>query len=209
MTEPRERGKALDLFCGAGGASMGLYRAGYDVTGVDIAPQRHYPFTFVQADAMTYPLDGFDLIWASPPCQSYSDAMRHLAKPQPKLIDAVRERLVQSGALWVIENVPGAPLRTPLMLCGTAFGMRVHRHRLFESPFAWTLVPACDKRVKIMNPHRAKSRERMYAEFGKQDVERIWGREMGVPWMGRFETREAIPPVYAEFIARQALGCAA
>src|SRR5215472_5910436 len=101
----------LDLFCGAGGAAMGYHRAGFDVVGVDIAPQPRYPFEFHQADAMTFPLDGFDAIHASPPCQDYSKAMRHLATVNyPRLIYPIRDRLRATARLWIIENVAGAPL---------------------------------------------------------------------------------------------------
>lgn len=196
--------KALDLFCCAGGATKGLQRAGFHVTGVDIKAQPRYcGDEFHQGDAMEFPLDGFDFIWASPPCQSYSAAMRHLAKPQPMLIDAIRARLEGSKSKWVIENVVGAPLRSPLILCGTMFGLRVHRHRLFESPHIFALVPDCFAVEPVLNPHRAESRERIYREFGRQDPEKLWRNEMGVEWMSRQETREAIPPAYAEFIGRQ------
>src|SRR5579864_4184083 len=101
--------RCLDLFCCAGGATKGLQRAGFHVTGVDIKPQPRYcGDEFHQADALTFPLTGYDFIWASPPCQSYSSAMRHLATPQPMLIDAMRARLEASGAAWCIENVLGA-----------------------------------------------------------------------------------------------------
>lgn len=203
--------KLLDLFCGAGGAAMGYHRAGFEVVGVDIKPQPRYPFEFHQADAMTFPLDGFDAIHASPPCQAYSLALRHLAAPQPMLVDAMRDRL-QRGAPWVIENVPGAPLVTAsdlfgahgVMLCGTAFGLRVYRHRLFEASFAIPSLGCCHRR-HAMNPHRVEGRERMYAEFGRQDPEKVWRDEMGVSWMSRHETREAIPPAYTEYIGKQLL----
>jgi DNA (cytosine-5)-methyltransferase 1 len=207
-THPVDRPVALDLFCGAGGATKGLQRAGFFVVGVDIKSQPRYcGEVFIQDDAMTFTIDSVapDFVWASPPCQSYSIAMRHLATPKPRLIDPVRERLEASGAIWVIENVPGAPLRNPLVLCGTAFGMRVHRHRLFES--AVPLLPPdgiqCNRSVRVLNPHRAESRERIYREFGRQDPEKLWRDEMGVPWMGRHETREAIPPAYSEYIGKQ------
>src|ERR1041384_7597678 len=103
--------RALDLFCGAGGAAMGLYRAGFEVTGVDLKPQPSYPFRFIQADALTFPLAGYDFIWASPPCQAHT-AMRTMpdAKKHPDLIPATRDLLRRSGLPYVIENVEGAPL---------------------------------------------------------------------------------------------------
>jgi DNA (cytosine-5)-methyltransferase 1 len=201
--------RILDLFCGAGGCSVGYHRAGFDVVGVDCQPMPRYPFEFHQGDALEFAkLHGheFDAIHASPPCQGYSIAMRHLAVPAPRLIGEVRALLQSLGRPWVIENVPGAPLRNPLILCGTAFGLRVHRHRLFEcDPHIFCLMPECAHDASILNPHRSESRERIYAEFGKQDPEKIWGKEMGVPWMNRHETRQAIPPAYTEFIGKQLL----
>jgi hypothetical protein len=121
------RPRLLDLFCGAGGAAVGYHRAGFDVVGVDINPQPRYPFEFHQADAMTFPLDGFDAIHASPPCQAYS----HGTPPDkrsnhPDLLDATRDRLNAAGLPWVIENVPRAPLRSPVILCGSQFDLTAH-----------------------------------------------------------------------------------
>src|SRR6266700_1407219 len=195
----RESLRILDLFSGAGGAAWGIHLAckaagvPHEIVGVDIVNQPRYPFQFRLADAMHYPLGGFDFIWASPPCQSYSSAMRHLAAPRLMLIDAMRKRLEECGTAWVIENVLGARMRNWFWLCGTQFGMRVHRHRLIESPYIFILQSPCDKTVNILNPHRAKSRDRIYREFGKQDPEKLWGKEMGVGWMNRQETREAVP----------------
>lgn len=181
---------------------MGYHRAGFEVVGVDINPQPRYPFEFHQADALEFPLDGFDVIHASPPCQSYSRALRHLAAPQPMLIEEVRDRI--SVAPYVIENVPGAPLPGAIMLCGTSFGLRVYRHRLFETSVA-LLAPPCDHSRPAFNPHHAEGRERIYAEYGRGDPERRWRNAMQVPWMNRHETREAIPPAYTEYIGRQLL----
>jgi hypothetical protein len=127
------RPRALDLFCGAGGASMGLHRAGFEVVGVDACPQPEYPFAFVQADALTFPLDGFAFVWASPPCQAFTAYKRRTdhVRPRRNLIPAVRARLAAAGVPYVIENVVGAPLRVPVMLCGSMFGLDVQRHRLF------------------------------------------------------------------------------
>jgi DNA (cytosine-5)-methyltransferase 1 len=186
---------------------VGYHRAGFDVVGVDINPQPNYPFEFHQADAMTFPLDGFDAVHASPPCQMYSRALRHMSAPQPMLIDATRARLAENGAPWVIENVEGSPLPSQsdlfgahgVMLCGTAFGLRVYRHRLFETSFPVS-GPPCKHTRPAMNPHNQAARDLMYEEFGRGDPEIIWRREMGVEWMGRYEAREAIPPVFTEHI---------
>lgn len=207
--------RLLDLFCGAGGAAQGYADAGFDVFGVDIAPQPRYPFPFIQGDALAPPvrLEDFDVIHASPPCQDYSTAMRHLAKPQPRLIEPVRELLSRSGRPWIIENVPGAPLaRQPdllggfgVELCGTMFGLPVWRHRLFEASFA--LIPAprgCDHSTPAMNPHNQAGRDRIYAEYGgKQNPDPIWNAAMGVPWMNKHEGREAIPPRMTAFLGEQ------
>ena len=134
--------RILDLFCGAGGASMGYHRAFPDaeIVGVDINPQPRYPFRFVQADAMSLAsaasyLKRFDLVHASPPCQRYSDLAKRNgnAHEWPDFIDPVRQLLQGAGRHYVIENVEGAPLENPITLCGTMFpGLRVLRHRLFE-----------------------------------------------------------------------------
>jgi DNA (cytosine-5)-methyltransferase 1 len=203
MSRPR----LLDLFCGAGGAAIGYHRAGFDVVGVDIAPQPNYPFEFVQADALTFPLGGFDAIHASPPCQMYSRALRHMSAPQPMLIDAMKRRLTKHGDAWIIENVEGSPLPTQsdlfgahgVMLCGTSFGMRIYRHRLFETSFPVS-GPPCKHTRPAMNPHNQAARDLMYEEFGRGDPEVTWRREMGVEWMGRYEAREAIPPAYTKHI---------
>lgn len=207
------RPRLLDLFCGAGGCSMGYHRAGFDVVGVDLSPQKNYLFEFHQADAMEFPLDGFDAIHASPPCQMYSRAMRHLSAPQPMLIDAIRDRLIGAGVPWVIENVPGAPLPTAsdlfgnhgVELCGSMFGLRVWRHRLFETSFPLSAPQACDHSRPAMNPHNGAGRDRIYEEFGRLDPEKPWREAMGVKWMGRYEAREAIPPAYCEFIGGRLL----
>ena len=109
--------RLLDLFCGAGGASMGYHRAGFDVVGVDINPQPNYPFEFHRADAMEFPLDGFDVIHASPPCQAYCSFSKKLGHPD--MIAGVRDRL--AGLAYVIENIPGSPLINPIRLCGSSF----------------------------------------------------------------------------------------
>ena len=130
--------RLLDLFCCAGGAAKGYNQAGFDIVGVDITPQPNYPFPFVQADALQLDpkfLLSFDAVHASPPCQSYSVLAKRTGNGSswPRLIEPVREMLVQSGLPYVIENVVGAPLLNPIQLCGTMFpGLRVLRHRLFE-----------------------------------------------------------------------------
>ncbi len=124
MSDGVNRPRLLDLFCGAGGCSVGYHRAGFDVVGVDINPQPNYPFEFHQADAMEFPLDGFDVIHASPPCQAYS-VTRHIkctGNNHSDLVGAVRNKI--SEYPHVIENVAGSPLmRGSVMLCGLMFGL--------------------------------------------------------------------------------------
>jgi DNA (cytosine-5)-methyltransferase 1 len=204
---------ALDLFCGAGGASMGLHRAGFDVTGVDIRPQSKYPFRFVQADALAPPFDltAFDFIWASPPCQAYTGMQRlNTRAPKrdhPRLIEPVREMLRASGVPYAIENVPGAPLIDPLMLCGSMFGLKVRRHRLFECSF-WALRPPCQ--------HSPESPIAVYGDHPQQPGDKTMrvnrarnlpeGQDaMGIDWMDWRPLTQAIPPAYGEFIGRAAL----
>lgn len=211
------RPKLLDLFSGAGGCAVGYHRAGFVVTGIDIEPMPRYPFGFIQAEALEY-LAGhaheFDAIHASPPCQGYSKALRHLSNGgTPKLIEECRELLEASGRPWVIENVEGAPLETAstlfgshgALLCGTQFGLRIWRHRLFETSFPIRPPRGCDHSRAPLNPHRRESRERMRDEFGKVDLEKVWRKEAGVEWMDKQTGRQAIPPVYTEFIGKQLL----
>ena len=141
----------LDLFCGAGGVSCGYTQAGFRCVGVDINPQKNYPYEFHQADALEYLREHgheFDAIHASPPCQAFS-ALRTMpnAKKHISLVEPVRELLIKSGKQYVIENVPGAPLINPVMLCGTMFNLgcadgELRRHRLFECSF-YVLAPEC------------------------------------------------------------------
>ena len=202
--------RLLDLFCGAGGASMGYHRAGFEVVGVDHRPQPNYPFEFHQADAMTYPLDGFDVIHASPPCQQFSRA-KHLRDAQggtasgPDLVDATRGRLVDSGKVYVIENVPGAPLHDPLTLCGSSFDLRVRRHRLFESNVAL---------ADLEHHHREQGRPVGVYHKMNDDIPH-GGRTartledgqdaMRIDWMNWKELTQSIPPAYTAWIGSQLL----
>ena len=196
--------RILDLFCKAGGAAKGYADAGFEVIGVDIEPQPRYPFEFHQADAMTFPLDGFDAIHASPPCQGYSamSACRPgLADKYPKLIEPVRERLRAAGVPYVIENVVGAPMLNPTLLCGAMFGYEQYRHRLFETSFPTPLIlhpahtmPTSD--AGHWRPGTVLSVAGHFAPMAK-------AREiMAIDWMRRGELAEAIPPYFTEFIGR-------
>lgn len=212
--------RALDLFCCAGGASMGLHRAGFDVVGVDIKPQPNYPFQFHKADAMTFPFVGFDLIWASPPCQKFCAlATREDLSHYPDLILPMRGRLLlhegtlhttqrMPNILYVIENVPGAPIRHDLTLCGAMFGLRSYRHRHFETNFR-VAQPEHPKHVVRVN-RRGENRRKHWASGGfitiTGDVGTYCGPEaMGIDWMTGNEMSEAIPPAYAEYIGRAAI----
>jgi len=203
------RPRLLDLFCCAGGAGMGYARAGFEVVGVDINPQPRYPFEFHQADAMEFNISGYDAIHASPPCQAYTVlGGREDLSHYPDLIDAVRERLQTAGVPWIIENVPGAPLRDPVMLCGAMFGLRSYRHRLFESNMSLIVPP--HPRHKVRVNRRGENRREHWDRGGfitiTGDVGVYCGPEaMGVDWMSGNELSQAIPPAYTEFLGRQLL----
>ncbi len=207
--------RALDLFCGAGGASMGLHRAGFDVVGVDINPQPRYPFKFIQADALAYaadPLlgDEFDFIWASPPCQDYSTLKVFAGEKRGKMVSAVRDLLRASGVPFVIENVQGSDLEAPIVLCGTMFGLGVWRHRLFEMHPPLLLVPQCrhelcPEPIDVTGTGSASISPRKKQTGGQSRKPRGLAHAsevMGIDWMSRKEISQAIPPAYSEFIAR-------
>jgi len=234
--------RLLDLFCGAGGAAEGYRRAGFtEIIGIDIKPQPRYPFTFIQADAMSLPLhlgcscghsglqhvsvnrslgdnpilsrdcqycacsdyDGFDLIHASPPCQKYSAATKHLANDSPQLIPQVRQML--TGHRYVIENTPGAPLINPITICGLALNLNVKRHRLFESnQFLWSTncPPGHPGNWFVVFGHEIRDRRHGHAAGRKNKI--AAGRAaMGIDWMTRGELSESIPPAYTEWIGKQ------
>jgi len=200
--------RALDLFCCAGGAGVGLHRAGFEVVGVDIRPQLRYPFEFHQADALTFPLDGFDFIWASPPCQAYTKAQRLQKREHPDLIAPIRRRLEDAGVPYVIENVPGAPLNQfkSFMLCGSMFpGLRVYRHRWFETNVD-CIVPHHPVHTAPQVKMGRVAREGDFIQVVGNFSGVAYAREaMGIDWMTRDELREAIPPAYSEFIGRAAI----
>lgn len=211
--------RLLDLFCKAGGAAKGYQRAGFYVAGVDIEPQPHYcGDEFIQADAMSHivHMADFDAVHASPPCQRFSDLAKRNgnAEDWPDLIAGVRDFLRRLGLPYVIENVEGAPLIDPIMLCGTMFpGLRVIRHRLFESN-----VPLVTPSHRTPHP-LVFTHDKRKAHYGKLDQDtafvQVTGggnctvrnkrRAMGVPWMSGAEANEAIPPAYTEYIGRQLL----
>jgi DNA (cytosine-5)-methyltransferase 1 len=220
-----DRPRLLDLFCGAGGAAMGYSRAGFEVVGVDINPQPHYPFEFHLADAMTWPLDGFDVIHASPPCQAFT-ALKTMynAKPHIDLLTPMRERLVAWGGPSVIENVAGAPMADYIRLCGTSFGLgtgeaELRRHRWFEvrpePPFPQPQCVHGGRLVIGVYGGHGRDRRRMrpatvgvYGSAGgtcvRDGTQQFSTAEraeaMGIDWMTGNELSQAIPPAYTEWI---------
>jgi DNA (cytosine-5)-methyltransferase 1 len=204
--------RALDLFCGAGGATKGLQRAGFHVTGVDIKPQPRYcGNAFVQADALRPPFDlsQFNFIWASPPCQGYTTMSNRYPQRQaewPRLVEQCR-----ALGCNVIENVPGSTVRTSVLLHGGMFGLDVYRPRVFETSFfifkpQAAARPRCDIGVYGARPDGRRLWTR--TDGSEQRAPRSTaegGRAMGIDWMEWDELKEAIPPAYSEFIGRAAL----
>ncbi len=179
---------------------MGYERAGFEVVGVDLSPQPHYPFEFHQADALSFSLEGFDAIHASPPCQAFTRAQKLRGRTHPELIEPIRERLFASGAPFVIENVPGAPLKNATLLCGLMFGLALYRHRIFETSWALPLILHPQHHALQVKMGRPCPPDKIIQVVGHfSGVERA-KKEMQTPWMSRDEMAEAIPPVYTEWI---------
>lgn len=208
----------LDLFCGAGGAAVGYAQAGFEVIGIDMKPQPNYPFRMVQGDALKF-VEAmwpgmFDAIHASPPCQGYSALNRVNKKDYPKLVEDVRYLLQQQGTPYVIENVPGAPLIDPIVLCGSQFRLETYwpgkgkvglrRHRLFESnlpvkdpgPHDHSLLS-----VPIYGHGVAGNRTKLRGPGAAQAARDV----MQIHWMTRKELDQAIPPAYTQYIGKQLL----
>lgn len=201
----------LDLFCGAGGAAMGYWRAGFDVVGVDIEPQPHYPFEFVKEDALSFlnvlDASGFDAIHASPPRQGYSVTASLHDAIYPRLIEPVRDRLLATGLPYVIENVQGAPLRNWVRLCGSSFGLGVRRHRLFETSWCIMWPPQCmhwlqPEPIDVTGTGGPAARPPgQRGGIHRKPRNLAHAREvMGIDWMSRPELGEAVPPPYTEYI---------
>jgi DNA (cytosine-5)-methyltransferase 1 len=241
--------RLLDLFCGAGGAAVGYHRAGFtEIVGVDIKPQPRFPYAFVLMDALKalevllaggyitdnngrqWHLADFYSIHASPPCQEYSQirGLRNANAPikgyhirfKAKLIEPVREALIKTGTIWVIENVRGAPMPSSIYLCGSMFGLPIQRHRLFESSIALWSNGSCQHgggsynaiggRIRGNGSFRSTTRvyvdKRGYHRRGEGIAGKAVGEKaMGIDWMTVKEMCEAIPPAYTEYIGRQLL----
>ena len=196
----------IDLCCKAGGAAMGYYLAGFDVLGVDLEPQPRYPFRFIRADALTFPLTGADLVHASPICKAYSATAVLNDVEHPRQIEAFRERLAASGIPYVIENVEGAPLVGPVTLCGAMFpGLRTYRHRLIEASFPVPQPPEPEHRwplAKMGRPPKPGEWIQVVGHFSDVNSARV---AMACPWMTRDELAQAIPPPYTRHVGRAAL----
>lgn len=202
----------VDLFCGPGGAARGYADAGWDVVGVDLAPQPSYPYSWYRADW----LDGLanlyalaDAFHASPPCQKWSRLAPATKAAYPDLIADVRAALEWTGKPFVIENVERAPLRDPITLCGTQFGLQIRRHRQFElSPPVFAMLPPCWCRGRVASGELIGHRFGTESRGRRQPPRRTEAERraaLGVPWMTTREARQAIPPAYTQWIGARLL----
>lgn len=200
----------LDAFCGAGGAGMGYWQVGFDVTGVDIAPQPRYPFDFYQGDAIEFiKTHGykFDAIHASPPCQYHSNLNAYNQCDYPDLIPDTRIALKELEVPWVIENVPQAPLINPITVCGQELGLLMYRPRKFESPVPILEIP-CTPHIKLCARNGyLPTAKKPYMSIHGGKHSKAWQKKasecMGTPWMCTIrEVCEAIPPAYTEYVER-------
>jgi len=205
--------KLLDLFCGVGGASVGYARAGFEVHRVDLKHGKRYPYTYTRADVLDVLQDHkfiqqFDVIHASPPCQTHS-ITQHLRNAQGKttskidLIPETRAALIAADKPYIIENVPGSPLINPIQLCGSSFGLKVRRHRLFESnmPLEGSV---CNHKLQGRPVGVYGSLNDEIPQGGKTAATINEARDaMGMPWAIWTELVEAIPPAFTEYLGGQ------
>jgi len=210
MSKPR----LLDLFCKAGGTTKGYQEAGFYVVGIDIEPQPHYiGDEFIQADALTFPLDGYDVIHASPECKAYTNCNLSPKAKYQMLIGAIRKRLQATGKPYVIENVIGSKkhLQANLMLCGTMFDLPMERHRLFESNLFLYPPLECNHKIAHISVtgHSVwdswlEGTQRKDGRSRPDSVPVAIGKEaMGIDWMNKSELAQAIPPAYTKHIGLQ------
>lgn len=211
------RPRLLDLFCRAGGASAGYHAVGFDVTGVDIEPQPHYPFPFIQADALTVDLSRYDVVTASPPCQRWSQVTPASRRDDhPDLVEPIRARLreaVAHGDIWgyVIENVPGSPLVDPITICGHTLRLDVRRHRDFESNLDLYGTPCHHDRgapaVPVYGAYGQRAgRKPVDGETSRGTSADVARAAMGIDWMPWPDLTQAIPPAYTAWIGTQLMG---
>lgn len=200
--------RLLDLFCGAGGAAMGYYRAGFEIVGVDIEKQPHYPFEFHQADAFDF-LEGhwkdFDVIHLSPPCQRFSVLTpEHSRKNHFDFFDKIYSLLDSIGKPFIIENVPPSRkrMRNPILLCGSMFGLPIFRHRFFDTYPHIGLVPCCNHNFIPVLISGTPRRKGFQLKDSTVEQKRL---SMGIAWMSTRELDQAIPPDYTEFIGKRML----
>ena len=214
--------RLLDLYCGAGGAGRGYHRAGFDVTGIDLLEQKHYPHTFIRGDVLNldphWIASEFDAVHASPPCQAHT-GLKHApgGKLHADLIPATRQLLKRTGLPYVIENVVGAPLIAPITLCGSMFGLaageyQLRRHRLFEINWNIPKVPECRHTTPVIGVYGGHVRCRSSAHGGRlsrdfpdADKKKLAQVAMGIDWMTMNEMSQAIPPMYTDWIGRRML----
>ncbi len=198
----------LDTYCKAGGAGMGYFKAGFDIVGVDIEPQPNYPFEFIQADAIEfiskYGRD-FNVIHASPLCQGYSRTKSLHSNKYPLQINETRKALRKTKREYIIENVIGAPLLSPIFLDGTMFNLQVIRKRLFECSFKINQPQKGIKKGSVGGKNCTRKDFNGYYIVAGHHAGTIaeWKKAMGITWdVTRDELAKAIPPTYTEFIGK-------
>lgn len=211
--------RLLDLFCKAGGAAKGYADAGWEVVGIDIEGQPHYPYPFYRGDVFDLGITlieqgGWDAIHASPPCQAYSRATIGNGIDYPDEMEPTRALLRASGLPYIIENVELAPLEHPTMLCGTTFGLGVEfedqgflqlrRHRYFESNVPLHNNGPCrhiGKTVSVFGKPGGYDKRRKRQMPGVTE----WKKAMGIDWMTGLEITQAVPPKMTKFLGEQLL----